>query len=111
MENMKATPLDDEALEDAAGGYLQVLKWVQYVSGSILPPLYNLASSANGNDKSIIDGIISTLRSTTVPGAAVAQPVKNLWYSFNSSAFQDSRIRDQVSGLLQSAYQYIVSNS
>lgn len=37
MENMKATPLDDEALEDAAGGYLQVSKWVQYVSGSILP--------------------------------------------------------------------------
>ena len=111
MENMKATPLDDETLEDAAGGYLQVTKWVKYVSGSIIRHLYNLDSSANGNDKSIIDGIISTLRSTTVPGAAVAQPVKNLWYSFNSSAFQDSRIRDQVSGLLQSAYQYIVSNS
>lgn len=111
MENMKATPLDDEALEDAAGGYLQVSKWVQYVSGSIVPPLYNLASSANGNDKSIIDGIISTLRSTTVPGAAVAQPVKNLWLSFDPSAFRDRRICVQVANLLQSAYQYIVSNS
>ena len=111
MENMKATPLDDEALEAAAGGYLQVSKWVQYVSGSIFPHLYNLASMANENDKSIIDNIAYTLRRTIIPGAAVAQPVKNLWYSFNSSAFQDSRIRDQVSGLLQSAYQYIVSNS
>ena len=62
MENMKATPLDDEALEDAAGGYLQVSKWVQYVSGSILPPLYNLASSANGNDKDLHDFLYRIFR-------------------------------------------------
>lgn len=112
MENeKKLNEISDDALEAAAGGYLQVSKWVQYVSGSIFPHLYNLASSASGNDKSIIDGIISTLRNTMVPGAAVAQPVKNLWYSFNPSAFQDRSICLQVANLLQSAYQYIVSNS
>lgn len=112
MENeKKLNEILDDALEAAAGGYLQVSKWVQYVSGSIFPHLYNLASMANENDKSIIDHIVYTLRRTTIPGAAVAQPVKNLWLSFDPSAFRDSRICNQVANLLQSAYQYIVSNS
>ena len=112
MENeKKLNEIPDDALEAAAGGYLQVSKWVQYVSGSIFPHLYNLASMANENDKSIIDHIVYTLRRTTIPGAAVAQPVKNLWLSFDPSAFRDSRICNEVANLLQSAYQYIVSNS
>ena len=112
MENeKKLNEILDDALEAAAGGYLQVSKWVQYVSGSIFPHLYNLASMANENDKSIIDNIAYTLRRTIIPGAAVAQPVKNLWLSFDPSAFRDSRICNQVANLLQSAYQYIVSNS
>lgn len=112
MENeKKLNEIPDDALEAAAGGYLQVSKWVQYVSGSIFPHLYNLASMANENDKSIIDHIAYTLRRTIIPGAAVAQPVKNLWLSFDPSAFRDSRICNQVANLLQSAYQYIVSNS
>lgn len=115
MEDAKRKPISDDQLEAAVGGaYLRVSQWTQFLSQSIIGPLDNLASRASGTDRSMIQGYIAALRATCVPGAAVADPVKNLWSSYNASgrsAIADAGVRSQLDSLLGSAYQYILSHS
>lgn len=114
MEN-KITPIDDDQLASASGGaYLQVSQWRNFLSQSIIGPLDNLAAGAFGSDKSAIQGYLSTLRATCVPGAAVANPVINMWNGYMSSgraAIQNSDVRIQLDSLLGSAYQYIITHT
>lgn len=114
MEN-NIIPMADEQLESATGGaYLQVSQWRNFLSQSIIGPLDNLAAGAFGSDKSAIQGYLSTLRATCVPGAAVADPVINMWNGYMSSgraAIQNSDVRTRLDSLLGSAYQYIITHT
>lgn len=115
MEHNNNPAINDEELATVSGGvYLQVSQWRQFLSQSIIGPLDNLASSASGSDRAAVQGYIATLRSTCVPGAAVAEPVKNMWNSYNYSgraAIRDAYVRTQLDQLLGSAYRYIIANT
>lgn len=103
-------PITDEMLDDVTGGFLSVSQWVTYLSTQVMPVINGLMSGASGNDRTILNSIYGTLQGTQIPGASVADPVINLWATYNSvyrPSLQSSTIQMTLDQTLYGAKQYI----
>lgn len=102
--------INDEELDNVAGGFLYVSQWVDYLSTQVMPVLYGLMNGASTNDRAILENICGTLRSTTIPGAEIANPIINLWANYNSyyrPTLQSNTIQVTLDQKLYSTKQYV----
>lgn len=76
------TAMNDDALEQVTGGYLQASKWRDYVAETVAPAIFALSIGASDNDKNIINTVYSVFQGTAIPNAAIAVPIQNLWNDF-----------------------------
>lgn len=111
MDNMKAIPVTDEALEAAAGGRVQQGAWADYAQQYIIPCLRCLSGDARGNDAAIVSECLNAMCNSTMPGEPITKIVKRLWNSYDASAFENPDIARRLYVLLDIAHQYILQHS
>lgn len=112
--NKQFSAVDDEILGNVSGGFLQVSKWRDYVSSQIIPALNGLMSNASSADQSVIRIACTTLQSTMILNADVAEPVRMLWSNYNTiyrSQLQSDTVRATMDNMLYSAKLYIDQNA
>lgn len=110
----KIVPMDDEALDQAVGGYFEVSKWRRYVSETVIPALNRLLPYANSGEQQIINRACSVFMSTQVPDAPISGPVSSLWQSYNltyRSQIETPYVKDVLGQILSQANTYIRNNS
>lgn len=105
--------MEDEALNQVVGGYLEVSKWRMYVTDSVVPSLNKLMLNASANDKAVINSVFSVFQGTLVPGASVAVPIQKLWNDFNQTyrdRLESQNIKSVLGQVIYDAKDYINRN-
>lgn len=106
--------MNDEDLDQVTGGYLEVSKWRAYVSNSVMPAINPIMNSASANDRAIINTVCSVFQGTMVPGAAVAEPIRNLWNDFNlryRDRLESQNVKNSLGQVISDAKDYISRNA
>lgn len=110
----KFAEMNDDSLHQVVGGYLVVSKWRAYVLETVYPAINQMALSASDSDKAILNSVYSVFLSTLIPEAAIAQPIQNLWDSFNldyRNRLESQDIKDRLGAVLSDARIYIAQNA
>ena len=110
---MEIKKLNDKDLEKATGGYLQVSQWREYVT-TIVTRLTTQMAVADDNDKSVLNGVYSTLMGTMIPGAAISDSIataRNNYYASTRSTLHSTSVRDLLDDVLDGASEYLANNS
>lgn len=106
-------PLEDGALEQATGGYLQVSQWRNYVSANIVPLLTAQLAVADNIDRAILNRVYSTFQGTMVPGASVVGAIQQMTsdYYMSRSNIHSDAVRQTLDSVVSMAGSYLAANA
>lgn len=111
MEQKKMfTALNDDALDQVTGGYLEVSKWRNYVAETVAPAIFALSSAASDNDKTIINTVYGVFQGTAIPGAAISSTIQNLWNDFTLTyrdRLESQDVKTKLGQIISDAKDYL----
>lgn len=105
--------LDDSALAQTTGGYLQVSQWRNYAATTLVPMIVAQLNSADNIDKAILNRVYSTIQGTMVPGASVVGAIGQLSsdYYANRATIHSPAVRQTLDSVVSMASNYLAANA